>query len=58
MMAEVVSKFPFPWLTCLGLFLFLTVFLGAVGWVFRKGSSAFYAEMSAAPLREQGVDES
>lgn len=50
MKAEVLSRFPHVWLTCVGLLLFISVFLGALAWVFRKGSSDFYEKLSASPL--------
>lgn len=50
MKAEALSKFPHIWLTCLGLLLFFGVFMGALAWVFRRGSVDFYAKLSASPL--------
>ena len=50
MKAEALSKFPYIWLSCLGLLLFVGVFVGALFWVFRKGSEDFYAKLSASPF--------
>ena len=52
MMSQVVSKFPMIWLTCVGLLLFMSVFIGALAWVSRRGSTGFYEEMSKMPLDE------
>lgn len=39
-----------PWLTCLGLLLFMTVFVGAVFWVNRKENHKLYQRLSDLPL--------
>lgn len=54
---EVLSHFHLPFLSCIGLLLFMGVFLGALLWVFRKGSGQFYGKMSDLPLdivRQEG----
>ncbi len=50
MLSQVASKFPMIWLTCLGLLIFLGVFLGVVAWVFRRGSTELYQQLAGAPL--------
>jgi cbb3-type cytochrome oxidase subunit 3 len=54
MMSEALSRFPMVWLSCVGLLLFLGVFIGAVLWATRKGSGAIYERMGAIPLEEEG----
>ena len=53
MMTQVLSRFHIPFLTCLGLLLFLTIFLGALLWVFRKGSDEIYSAAGALPLEDE-----
>ena len=50
MMAQTLSHFHLPWLTCVGLLLFLGVFLGACVWVWRKDSEAFYKRLERLPF--------
>jgi len=50
MLSQVASKFPMIWLTCIGLLIFLGVFLGVLAWVFRKGSEEVYAKAALFPL--------
>ena len=50
MLSQVASRFPMIWLTCVGLLIFLTVFLGVVAWVFRKGSGEVYAKAAHFPF--------
>ncbi len=50
MLAQVASRFPMPWLTVLGLMIFLAVFVGVLLWVFRRGSAQLYARLAQAPL--------
>ena len=52
MIRETLSHFNMPWLTCVGLILFLAVFTGAVLWVFRKESTRVYARLEQLPLQE------
>lgn len=56
MMREVLSHYDLPILSCIGLLLFLGVFCGALIWVFRKGSSDFYAKLKNLPLQDEGAD--
>jgi hypothetical protein len=50
---QVLSQWHLPWLTCVGLLLFVAVFLGAVLWVCRRESRAFYAAMERLPFDER-----
>ena len=53
MLSEVLSKFPMIWLTCVGLLIFLAVFLGVLAWVYRRGSDEEYARAALFPLADQ-----
>ena len=50
MLSQILSQTFIPWLTCLGLLIFLAVFIGVILWVNRRGSEAIYAELSLAPF--------
>jgi cbb3-type cytochrome oxidase subunit 3 len=50
MLSQVASKFPMIWLTCLGLLIFLGVFLGVLAWVYRRGSTELYQQIADAPF--------
>jgi cbb3-type cytochrome oxidase subunit 3 len=50
MKAEVLSHFQFINLTCFALVLFFTLFVGALIWVFRKGSDAQYTHSAHLPF--------
>lgn len=52
MMQQVLAHYRLPVLSCIGLLLFLSVFSGAVAWVFRKGSGKFYASLESLPFNE------
>jgi cbb3-type cytochrome oxidase subunit 3 len=54
MMAQALAKFPMAWLSCIGLLLFLGVFIGALLWANRKGSGDIYKRMSEMPLDSEG----
>lgn len=43
-----------PWFTCVGLVLFMLVFIGALFWVFRKESRSVYERLSHLPLETDG----
>jgi cbb3-type cytochrome oxidase subunit 3 len=49
---EALTHFPLPALTCIGLVLFISVFVGAVFWVYRPGSRAFYEALERTPLQD------
>lgn len=61
MKQEFLSFFPHTDMTALGLMIFLFIFIGVLFWVFRKGSSEIYQQLSQQPLgkseREGGVHE-
>jgi hypothetical protein len=40
-------------LSCAGLLLFMTVFAGALFWVFRNGSTRFYGQLERLPLEKE-----
>lgn len=44
-----------PWLTSLGLLLFMSVFIGAVAWVTRRGGEDFYRTLGRMPLEGEGA---
>ncbi len=50
MIRETLSNFPLAWLSCVGMFIFLSIFLSACFWVYRKGSKDFYQDLSKLPL--------
>ena len=50
MLSQVASQFQMIWLTCIGLLIFFSVFLGVVAWAFRKGSGELYQEIAASTL--------
>ncbi len=52
MKQELLAQFPVPMVVGLAVFIFLTVFIGLLFWVFRKGSSKVYSEVEQLPLRE------
>jgi hypothetical protein len=53
MMAQAFAKFPLVWLSCIGLVLFLGVFIGALLWANRRGSGEFYARLAAMPIERE-----
>ncbi len=53
MKSDALSQFPFLWLTCSALILFCLLFIAAVIWVFRSGSTPFYAYVESIPLQEE-----
>ncbi|MBC7691811.1 MAG: cbb3-type cytochrome c oxidase subunit 3 [Methylotenera sp.] len=52
MIQRVLASYHLQGLTCVGLLLFLTVFVAALGWVFRRGSGTFYGKLQELPLRD------
>lgn len=44
------QTFHMPGLTVLGMLIFLAVFVGVWGWVYRKGGREFYERASRLPL--------
>lgn len=53
MIQESLKNFPFIWLTCIALLLFLGLFLGMLLWIFRKDSTAFYQKIQTLPLQKE-----
>lgn len=53
MISRTLANFDMPWLTCIGLLLFLSVFIGALLWVYRRGGNDFYENMQALPFDER-----
>lgn len=54
MNAQVLSHFPMPWLTCIALVLFLSVFISAVVRTFARSKGELYGRIGALPLSEEG----
>ena len=52
MMREALSHFPMAWLPCLGMVIFLAVFLGVVAWVYSKQAKNVYQHLEQLPLGE------
>lgn len=52
MIQRVLLHYRLPALTCIGLLLFMSVFIGVLAWVFRKGSQEVYAGLEQFPLQE------
>ncbi|MGZ3696761.1 MAG: CcoQ/FixQ family Cbb3-type cytochrome c oxidase assembly chaperone [Bdellovibrionota bacterium] len=50
MIQRVLSHYHLPLLTCLGLLLFMGVFIGALLWVYRKESADVYQALADLPL--------
>jgi cbb3-type cytochrome oxidase subunit 3 len=58
MIQRVLSHYSFPLLSSFGLLLFMGVFVGALFWVFRTGSSKFYSDLSDLPFKLEKDEES
>lgn len=54
MIARTLVNYPHVWASCLALGLFIAFFLVMLGWVFRKNSKSFYAELAWLPLENAG----
>jgi cbb3-type cytochrome oxidase subunit 3 len=52
MIQRVLAHYHLPFLSCVGLMLFLLVFTGSVIWVFRRGSKEIYAQAQNIPLQD------
>lgn len=50
MIRDFLANFPYVSLAIVGQLLFMTIFIGSIGWVFRKGSKKFYDQLAAIPL--------
>lgn len=53
MIQRVLSHYHLAPLTCVGLVLFMLVFLGAVAWVFRQESEKTYSHLKNMPFEDQ-----
>lgn len=54
MLRETLKHFPLIGLVMTGQLIFLTVFLGTLFWVFRRGSKPFYDRLASLPLTGKG----
>jgi cbb3-type cytochrome oxidase subunit 3 len=54
MIKEAFAQFPHIWLTCLGLLIFLSVFIAVLIRVFRHSHRELYKNLSELPLQEEG----
>ncbi len=52
MIQKALLNYHLPQLTCVGLILFMLVFIGALIWVLRAGSVETYTRLSNLPLEE------
>ena len=52
MIQKALLSFKWTGLTCVGLIVFMSVFMGVLLWVFRKGGSSFYSELESLPFQE------
>lgn len=55
MNAQVLSHFPMPWLTCIALLLFFSVFMAAFARTFAKSNSELYRRIERLPLSEDAA---
>ncbi len=54
MNAQALSHFPMPWLTCIAMLIFVTVFLTMFFRTFLKSNVELYRKMERLPLSEEG----
>ena len=52
MKGEVLAHFQFTGLTCMALVLFFILFVGAIAWVYRSGSTHYYDRAEQLPLSQ------
>lgn len=52
MIQQALRNFQYPFLTSIGLLLFLAVFIGVLLWTFRKNGPDFYRIMESLPLED------
>jgi cbb3-type cytochrome oxidase subunit 3 len=57
MKSQVLSQFPFTTPVLIGQLIFFSVFIGALGWVVRKGSKEAYDYLSDLPFQNGAGDE-
>ena len=53
MIQEVLSHFPHIWVTCLGLLIFLSLFIVILFRLFLRSHRALYQQISHLPLQEE-----
>ncbi|MFO7562302.1 MAG: cbb3-type cytochrome c oxidase subunit 3 [Enhygromyxa sp.] len=53
MKADILSLSEFAFLAEISIVIFMSVFLGAIYWIFRPGAKAAYAARSHMPLDDQ-----
>jgi CHASE2 domain-containing sensor protein len=54
MIRQTLAHLHWTWLPVISMFLFLSVFLGACIWVYRRESAEIYRELGALPLQKEG----
>lgn len=54
MIRQTLEHLHWTWLPVISMFLFLSVFLGACIWVYRRESAEIYRELGALPLQKEG----
>jgi cbb3-type cytochrome oxidase subunit 3 len=52
MKSQVLAYYNMPFLSNLGLIIFLTVFVGMLFWVFQRSRKPIYDHIAALPLQE------
>jgi cbb3-type cytochrome oxidase subunit 3 len=52
-LSQMAAQTFIPWLSSLGLLIFLSVFIGALIWVYRRGSAEVYQGLSRLPLESE-----
>lgn len=57
MIREVLSNFPWPFLTCIALLIFFSLFCAIVLWTRRKKGKIHYSYMESLPLQEESRHE-
>jgi|GEM_PF-637933 len=50
MISQALAHYQYPFLSCIGLFIFMAVFIGSIFWIFRKNGPDFYRFMENLPL--------
>ncbi len=50
---QALDHYRFIGVSCVGLAIFLGVFIGALLWISRRGSSDFYEQMEKLPLEDK-----
>ncbi len=53
MKAEILSQFPMPWLTCIALLIFFSVFCAMFVRTFLKSNKDTYKKLQSLPLSDE-----